>query len=178
MRIHTGDIVLITSGKDKGKTGQVLRVLHGKNRVVVAGINMRTKHIRKTPQRAGQIIRYEAGISACNVMMLDPKTKKPTRVGFRFEGEKKVRVAKVSGEVLEQRRVKKEEVREKKEVKEGKESKDVLPTMPVKKPFWQRLGFGAEIQEEEAHEKARDQADRTIPDQGQGATTRAYQRGG
>lgn len=172
MRIHTGDTVLITSGKDKGKTGEVLRVLHGKNRAVVAGINMRTKHIRKTPQRAGQIIRYEAGISVSNVMLLDPKTKKPTRIGYLFENGKKIRVAKVSGQVLEERGEKK--VKEVKEVKEAKE----VPAMPVKKPFWQKLGFGADIQEEEAHERARDQADRTIPDQGQGATTRATQRGG
>ncbi len=174
MKIHTGDTVLITSGKDKGKTGQVLRVLQGKNRVVVAGINMRTKHIRKTSQRAGQIIRYEAGLSVSNVMVLDPKTKKPTRIGYLFENGKKVRVAKVSGELLQEMGARSKERGEEKEVKEGKE----VPTVPAKKPFWQKLGFGADAQEEEAHEKAHDQADRTIPDQGQGATSRAYQRGG
>ncbi len=68
MKIHAGDIVVVISGKDKGKTGRVLRILQGKDRLVVAGVNMRTRHVRKTPQRPGQRIRYEAGIHVSNVI--------------------------------------------------------------------------------------------------------------
>lgn len=102
MKIHTGDLVLIISGKDKGKQGTVLRVLAAKNHVVVEGVNMRTRHIRKTPQAAGQRIQYEASLDASKVMIVDPKTKKPTRIGYSVDpktGAKK-RIAKASGEVI------------------------------------------------------------------------------
>lgn len=100
MKIHTGDLVLIISGKDKGKQGTVLRVLAAKNHVVVEGINMRTRHIRKTQQAAGQRIQYEASLDASKVMIVDPKTKKPTRVGFTVDEKGKKRIAKASGEVI------------------------------------------------------------------------------
>lgn len=102
MKIRTGDLVLIISGKDKGKQGTVLRVLSSKNHVVVEGVNMRTRHIKKTPQAAGQRVQYEASLDASKVMIVDPKTKKPTRIGFKIDektGSKK-RVAKASGEVI------------------------------------------------------------------------------
>ena len=102
MKIHQGDLVLIISGKDKGKQGTVVRVLASKNHVVVEGVNMRTRHIKKTVQSAGQRIQYEASLDASKVMIVDPKTKKPTRVGYTFDektGSKK-RVAKASGEVI------------------------------------------------------------------------------
>ena len=102
MKIHTGDLVLIISGKDKGKQGTVLRVLASKNHVVVEGINMRTRHIKKTTQAAGQRIQYEASLDASKVMIVDPKTKKPTRIGYSIDaktGQKK-RIAKASGEVI------------------------------------------------------------------------------
>lgn len=102
MKIHQGDLVLIISGKDKGKQGTVLRVLASKNHVVVEGINMRTRHIRKTVQSAGQRIQYEASLDASKVMIVDPKTKKPTRVGYTVDAKtgSKKRVAKASGEVI------------------------------------------------------------------------------
>lgn len=102
MKIRTGDLVLIMSGKDKGKQGTVLRVLASKNHVVVDGINMRTRHIKKTVQAAGQRIQYEASLDASKVMIVDAKTKKPSRIGFRFDAKtgRKNRIAKASGDVI------------------------------------------------------------------------------
>jgi large subunit ribosomal protein L24 len=100
MKLHTGDIVVITAGKDKGKTGRILRVLMEKNRVVVAGANMRTRHIKKTPQSPGRVVRYEAAIHASNVMLIDSKTKKRTRIGYRTSDGKRERFAKKSGEAI------------------------------------------------------------------------------
>jgi len=88
MKIHTGDTVVIISGKDKGKSGTVLRVLHERNHVVVTGINMRTRHVKKTFQQAGRILKYEASMNASKVMLLDPKTKKPTRIGMAMKDGK------------------------------------------------------------------------------------------
>lgn len=100
MKLHTGDTVLVISGKDKGKVSRILRVLHDQDRVVVADANLRTRHIKKTPQSPGRKVRYEASIHVSNVALVDPKTKKPTRVGYRFVGGKKERFAKRSGEAL------------------------------------------------------------------------------
>jgi large subunit ribosomal protein L24 len=100
MKLRTGDTVVIISGKDKGKTGSILRILPNTNRVVVTDINMRTRHIKATPQQPGQKIRYEASINASNVMLVDPKTKKRTRVGYATEKGKKFRIAKKSGEKI------------------------------------------------------------------------------
>jgi large subunit ribosomal protein L24 len=100
MKLHTGDTVVIITGKDKGKTGRVLRILDPKNRIVVTGINMRTRHMKKTAQSPGRIVRYEAALSASNVMLVDPKTKKRTRMGKRMIGAKRERFAKKSGEAL------------------------------------------------------------------------------
>ena len=102
MKIHTGDLVLIISGKDKGKQGTVLRVLPSKNHLVIEGINMRTRHIKKTTQAAGQRIVYEASMDASKVMIVDPKTKKPTRIGYQIDAKtgSKKRIAKASGDVI------------------------------------------------------------------------------
>ena len=100
MKLHTGDLVVIITGKDKSKTGRILRVLQEQGRVVVAGINMRTRHIRKTSQSPGRVVRYEASIHVSNVMAVDPKTKKPTRIGYRIKDNVKERFAKKSGEQL------------------------------------------------------------------------------
>jgi large subunit ribosomal protein L24 len=75
MKFHTGDNVVVIAGKDKGKTGRILRVLSSTNRLVVAGINMRTKHMKKSQQSPGRKVSYEASLNASNVMLLDPKTK-------------------------------------------------------------------------------------------------------
>ena len=101
IHIKKGDNVYVNAGNDKGKTGKVLSVDPSKDRAIVEGINMVSKHTKpnaKQPQ--GGIIRKEAGIHISNLQLVDPKTGKPTRVGYRFEGEKKVRYAKKSGEEI------------------------------------------------------------------------------
>jgi large subunit ribosomal protein L24 len=103
MRIKTGDLVQVIAGKkdSKGKQGKVLKVLKDKNRVVVEGVNMITKHLKpsqQNPDGGTQVV--EGSIHVSNVMLVDPKTKKPTRVGYEFKDNKKVRVAKKSGTVL------------------------------------------------------------------------------
>ena len=121
MKLHTGDLVVIITGKDKGKTGRILRVLLEKNRVVVAGINMRTRHIKKTAQSAGRVVRYEASLHASNVMAVDPKTKKRTRIGYRFKDGHKERIAKKSGEEMVTGKKLRKLVEEDRNVTEGTE---------------------------------------------------------
>lgn len=96
MKIHINDNIIVLAGKDRGKTGKVLRVSGKLNSVVVEGINMRTKHIKK--QRAGQAgqrIRFEASINASNAAVICPHCKKKTRVAYgRLESGKKYRLCK------------------------------------------------------------------------------------
>ncbi|TSC80665.1 MAG: large subunit ribosomal protein L24 [Candidatus Peregrinibacteria bacterium Gr01-1014_25] len=135
MKLHTGDTVLVITGKDRGKTGTVVRVLAEENRVVVEGVNMRTRHIRKTPQQAGQKVRFEASIHASNVMVLDPKTKKPTRIHMRVDAKtgKKERVAAKSGEVIVRVALPKAKPAKEKQAAEAE------PAAPKKKEaFWKR----------------------------------------
>ncbi|RYG20581.1 50S ribosomal protein L24 [bacterium] len=100
-RIKKGDLVVVISGKDKGKTGKVARVLVEDQKVLVEGINLVKRHTRPTPKvQQGGIIEKEAPIYASKVMPVDPKTGKGTRVRFKTEGDKKVRVAVKSGEEL------------------------------------------------------------------------------
>lgn len=104
MRIKTGDLVQVIAGKkeNKGKQGKVLKVLKDKNRVVVEDVNMITKHLRPTQANPdGGTQRIEGSIHVSNVMLVDPKTKGPTRVGIEFRDGKKVRVTKKSGSVLD-----------------------------------------------------------------------------
>ena len=101
-KIKKGDRVVVLAGKDKGRQGQVLRVIPKDNRVLVAGVNMVKRHTRPTqgdPQ--GGIKNKEAALHISNVAFVDPKSGEPTRVGFRIDGDKKVRVAKKSGEVID-----------------------------------------------------------------------------
>lgn len=98
MYIKTGDTVYIKTGKDRGKTGKVLEAFPRKNLVLVEGVNKQTKHQKKRSQRAkSQIVEREAPMNVSNVALLDPKTKKPTRVRFSVKNGKKVRVATKSG---------------------------------------------------------------------------------
>jgi large subunit ribosomal protein L24 len=102
LRIKKGDRVIATTGKDKGKTGEVLRVLRQEDRVLVQGINMVRRHQRPTQTNPGGIIDQEASIHISNVAHVDPKTDQPTRVGYKtIEGERKVRYAKRSGEIID-----------------------------------------------------------------------------
>jgi len=101
-RIRKGDNVIVISGKDKGKTGKVTRVLSEDDRLVIAGVNLVKRHSRPTPKNpSGGILEREQPIHACKVMPIDPKTGKGTRVRFKeLEGGKKVRVAAKSGEEI------------------------------------------------------------------------------
>ncbi len=100
-KIKKGDTVIVLTGKDKGRKGTVQKVLPEDNRVVVQGVNIVHRHTRPSqanPQ--GGIINKEASIHVSNVALADPSSGKPTRVGFKVEDGKKVRVAKKSGEVI------------------------------------------------------------------------------
>ena len=101
-KIKKGDRVVVLAGRDKGRQGQVLRVLPKDDRLFVGGVNMVQRHTRPSqgdPQ--GGIKNKEASLHVSNVALLDPKTGAATRVGFKIEGDKKVRVAKKSGEVID-----------------------------------------------------------------------------
>ena len=101
LHIKKGDTVYVNAGNDKGKTGKVLSVDPAKQRVIVEGVNMVSKHTKpnaKQPQ--GGIIKQEAPVHVSNLNLIDPKSGKPTRVGFKVEGDKKVRYAKKSGEEI------------------------------------------------------------------------------
>jgi len=98
MNLRKGDKVIVISGKDKGKTGTIQKVDPKTNRVVVDNVNVRKKHKKPTQQSPeGSILEIFAPIDASNVMLVDPKTKKGTRVGHADVKGKKVRVAKASG---------------------------------------------------------------------------------
>lgn len=102
-RIKKGDTVIVITGADKGKRGEVLAVRPKQDRAIVQGVNVAKKHVKA--QRMGQqagIVEQEATIHLSNVMLINPKTDKPTRVGFRvLDDGRKVRVARPGGEVIE-----------------------------------------------------------------------------
>ena len=101
MNLRKGDKVIVISGKDKGKTGTIQKVDPRSNRVVVENVNVRKKHKKPTQANPeGSILEIYAPINASNVMLVDPKTKKPTRVKHAVVKDKKVRVAKASGTQL------------------------------------------------------------------------------
>ena len=98
IHVKKGDEVMIISGKDKGKKGKVLEISPSEGKVIVEGRNMVTKHVK--PRRQGQlggIVKAEGAIYACKVMPVCPKCDKPTRVGHKIDGDKKVRVCKKCG---------------------------------------------------------------------------------
>ena len=102
-RVRKGDMVAVISGDDRGKRGRVLRVLPDKNRVIVEGVNMVYKHLRRSQQNPqGGRVRREAAIHASNVMPIDPEENRPVRVGVRVEGGRRVRVARRSGSLIDQ----------------------------------------------------------------------------
>ena len=99
-KIRKGDKVVVLSGKDKGRTGEVLRVMPKDDKAVVRGVNQVRRHQKQSQSQEGGIIVKEAPIHLSNLAVADPKDGKPTRVGFRVDGDKKVRFAKRSGEVI------------------------------------------------------------------------------
>jgi len=101
-RVKKGDKVVVVSGRDKGKTGEVLRVMPKESRAIVQGVNVVKRHTRQTMQQQGGIVEKEASIHLSNVMHVDPKDDKPTRVGVkRLDDGRMVRFAKRSGEVID-----------------------------------------------------------------------------
>lgn len=100
MKIHTNDEVIVISGKSKGTKAKVVRAFPKENRVVIEGVNIVTRHIKKQGATPGQKVEIAKAIDVSNVMLVDPKTGKPTRVGYRIENGKKVRFAKKSGTTL------------------------------------------------------------------------------
>jgi large subunit ribosomal protein L24 len=101
-KIRKGDKVIVRTGKDKGKTGEVLQVLCDEARVLVQGVNMIKRHTRPAPGNPGGIIDKEASIHISNVALADPKSGKPTRVGFKLlDDGRKVRIARRSGEAID-----------------------------------------------------------------------------
>ena len=101
-KIKKGDRVIVTTGRDKGKRGEVRQVMPTEGRAIVAGVNLVRRHTRQTPQTEGGIITKESTIHLSNLAILDPKTGKPTRVGFKIlDDGRKVRVAKGSGDLID-----------------------------------------------------------------------------
>ena len=102
MKLKTGDKVVVIAGKDKGKEGKITKTLRAENKVVVEGINIAKKHVKPNGQQAGSIVEMEMPIHASNVMIVDPKTGKGTRIGHTIDKNgKKVRVTKKSNSTID-----------------------------------------------------------------------------
>ena len=102
MNFKVGDEVVVIAGSNKGKTGKIVKTLRSENKVVVEGVNIVKKHVRETANSTGGIIEMEAPINASNVMIVDPKTKKRTRIGHTTDKNgKKIRITKKSNAELD-----------------------------------------------------------------------------
>ena len=101
MSIKVGDKVVVIAGSCKGSEGKVKKVLKNEDRVIIEGVNLVKKHQKGNGQESGGIVEREAPNHRSNVMIIDPKTKKPTRIGHSIENDKKVRISKKSGEKLD-----------------------------------------------------------------------------
>jgi len=99
--IRKGDNVIVITGSDKGKKGSVLKVFPKENRALVQGVNVVKRHQRQTQTQQAGIVTKEAPINLSNIALVDPKSGKATRIGFKVQGDRKVRVAKKSGEVID-----------------------------------------------------------------------------
>jgi len=105
MKIRTGDMVKVIAGKDKGKTGKVTQAFPALNRVVVEGLNIAVKHLKGRNNQPGQRIEFPSPINVSKVMLIDPKSGKPTRVGAKImigkdNKQTKARIAKKTGEII------------------------------------------------------------------------------
>ena len=102
LKIKKGDHVVVLTGKDKGKHGEVLKLLPAENRAIVKGVSMVRRHQRQSASQEGGIITKEAPVHVSNIALEDPKDGKPTRVGYKFlKDGRKVRFARRSGEVID-----------------------------------------------------------------------------
>ena len=103
MNFKVGDEVVVITGSDKGKTGKIVKTLRDENKVIVEGVNIVKKHQKPTGQETGGIVEMAAPINASNVMIVDPKTKKRTRIGHTTDTKtgKKIRIAKKSNEKID-----------------------------------------------------------------------------
>lgn len=102
MNFKTGDKVVVIAGKDKGKQGSITKVLRNENKVIVEGVNIATKHVKPNGQNPGSKMEIEKPIHASNVMIVDPKTNEPTRIGHDVDKKgKKIRITKKSNSILD-----------------------------------------------------------------------------
>ena len=99
-KLKKGDKVIVLTGKDKGKKGEITRVMPTENKAIVEGVNMAIRHTKQSQTSQGGRVPQPAAIQLSNLAIQDPKTGEATRVGFRMEGDKKVRYAKKSGETI------------------------------------------------------------------------------
>ncbi len=101
MKLKVGDKVVVISGADKGKQGKIIKTFRNEDKVIVEGVHIVKKHQKGNGQETGGILEIEAPIHVSNVMIVDPKTKKGTRVGYTTEKDKKIRISKKSNEKLD-----------------------------------------------------------------------------
>ena len=101
MRIKKDDTVVVITGKDKGKTGTILKAMPADNKVIVQGVNVQTKHAKATRKTGAEIKHIEGPIDASNVMLYDTKTKAAVKVGYQIKDGKKVRVNRKTGAVID-----------------------------------------------------------------------------
>ena len=99
-KLRKGDKVVVLAGKDKGKKGEITRVMPDDNKAIVGGVNTAIRHTKQTQSSQGGRIARDMPIDLSNLALVDPKTGEATRVGFRMEGDKKVRFAKTTGDVI------------------------------------------------------------------------------
>jgi large subunit ribosomal protein L24 len=99
-KLRKGDSVIVLAGKDKGKKGEISRVLPKDNKAIVSGVNVAVRHTKQSQSSQGGRVAREVPIDLSNLALVDPKSGEATRVGFRIEDGKKVRFAKKSGEVI------------------------------------------------------------------------------
>lgn len=100
MKLKVNDPVVVLTGKDRGKSGTITRVLHKTNQVIIEGANKRIKHVKGRDGNPGERVEFYAPIHASNVAVVDAKTNKPSRVGYKLEGTTKTRITKKSGEPI------------------------------------------------------------------------------
>ncbi|GHU49472.1 50S ribosomal protein L24 [Clostridia bacterium] len=101
MKIKKNDTVVVISGKDKGKRGKVLLALPKENKIIVEGVNVQTKHAKQTRKTPSEIKHQEGPIDVSNVMFYENRVKAPTRIGYKFNGDEKVRISKRTGAELD-----------------------------------------------------------------------------